>query len=249
MKVYLAGFKTIAKHYKKDTSKINILSSFFEHKTGNFGDYVYNDNHILDSGAFSFFGGKKVDWKDYTKKYCEFIKKTNQSLFFELDIDSLTSLEYAENIRTEIEQKTGKQPIVVWHPSRGIDYWHKMCENYNYVAISASGAYQSRWTRTEKGVLVMKKMITIAKKNKTKVHGLGYTNIEKLKELKFDSVDSTSWLMASRFGEFHWFEKGVIKKTTPRELKRETIKSKQTEMLINNLNQWVKFQKYADKNL
>jgi hypothetical protein len=249
MKVYLAGFKTLEKHYEKDISKVNILSSFFEHKNGKFGDYVYSENHILDSGAFSFFGGKKVDWQNYTNKYCDFIKKTNQKLFFELDIDSLTSLKHAENLRTEIEQKTGKQPIVVWHPSRGIDYWYKMCEEYNYVAISASGAYQSKWTRTEKGISAMFKMLSIAKKNNTKVHGLGYTVMKNLSNLQFDSIDSTTWLNAGKFGELQWFENGKINKRQAIQENKKTIKSKQTEMLINNFEEWIKFQKYADENL
>tara|TARA_R110001606_G_scaffold117492_2_gene246995 strand:- start:1421 stop:2170 length:750 start_codon:yes stop_codon:yes gene_type:complete len=249
MKVFLAGFKTLEKHYEKDIKDVNILSSFYEHKNGKFGDYVYSDNHILDSGAFSFFGGKKVDWGQYTNNYCDFIKKTNQKLFFELDIDSLTSLEHCENLRSEIEQKTGKQPIVVWHPSRGIDYWQKMCEEYKYVAISASGAYQSKWTRTEKGILAMSKMLNIAKKNNTKVHGLGYTVMKNLPKLPFDSIDSTTWLNAGKFGEIQWFENGKIHKRQALQEKMRTIKSKQKKMLINNFEAWIKFQKYADANL
>ena len=65
MKVYLASFKTIEKQWKQPTNDIYLLSSFYEHKTGSFGDYVCQKKHILDSGAFSFFDGKKkIDWID-----------------------------------------------------------------------------------------------------------------------------------------------------------------------------------------
>ena len=250
MKVYLAGFKTIEKHYTEPTKDIYLLSSFYEHRTGKHGDYVNQKNHILDSGAFSFFGGgKKIDWNEYVKKYCDFIKKTDQELFFELDIDKVTSLNHAEELRTKIEQSTGKQPIPVWRPSRGVDYWHKMCEEYNYVAISASGAYDSAWTRDKKAIPVIQKMLSIAKTNNCKVHGLGFTVMKLLPLMKFDSIDSTTWLNAAKFGELQWFANGIINKKQAAQEKKRTIKSKEKDMLKFNFNEWVKFQKYADANL
>ena len=81
MKIYLAGYKTLEKHYNQSIEDVYILSSYYEHKNGKFGNYVYSKNHILDSGAFTFFGGKKVDWEKYTYAYCDFINKTKQELF------------------------------------------------------------------------------------------------------------------------------------------------------------------------
>ena len=52
MIIYLAGYKTIEKYYKETTNDIYLLSSFWEHKSGKYGDYVLQDKHILDSGAF-----------------------------------------------------------------------------------------------------------------------------------------------------------------------------------------------------
>jgi len=250
MKVYLAGFKTIEKKYTEPTKDIYLLSSFYEHRNGRYGNYILGDNHILDSGAFSFFGGgKKVDWDNYTLQYCKFIKDTKQKLFFELDIDKVTSLTHAEILRDKIEQSTGMQPIPVWRPSRGIEYWHKMCEEYNYVAISASGAYDSAWTRKKKFIPILQTMLSIARKNSTKVHGLGMTSMSLIQKLRFDSIDSTTWLNAAKFGEFQWFSNNIINKKQARQLKKKTIKNKEKEMLNHNFNEWVKFQKYADKNL
>lgn len=245
MKIYLAGYKTLEKHYTKSIDNVYILSSYFEHKNGKFGDYVYSDNHILDSGAFSFFGGKKVDWDQYTDSYCNFINKTKQNLFFELDIDKVTSLSHAESLRKTIELKTNKQPIPVWRPSRGIDYWHKMVKNYPYVAISASGAYDSKWTRDKKAIPVLAKMIKIAHDNNSKVHGLGYTNMKNIKILKFDSIDSTTWLNSAKFGELQWFANGIINKKQCATIGKKTIKHKEKDMLRNNFEQWIKLQQYA----
>lgn len=249
MKVYLAGFKTIEKHYPEPTKNIYLLSSFYEHRTGKHGDYVNQENHILDSGAFSFFGGgKKIDWNDYVKKYCDFIKKTNQKLFFELDIDKVTSLEHAEQLRNQIEQSTGRQPIPVWRPSRGIDYWYKMCEEYSYISISASGAYDSAWTRDKKSIPVIQKMLLIAYQNNCKVHGLGLTAIPLLKKLKFYSVDSTTWLGA-RFGQIFQFQNTTVKNWSKKQLNLNNHLINSRKAHLYSFKEWVKFQKYADANL
>ena len=247
MKVYLAGFKTIEKIYNKPTKDIYLLSSFYEHRNGRYGNYVLENNHILDSGAFSFFGGgKKIDWDNYTLQYCKFIKDTKQKLFFELDIDKVTSLTHAEILRDKIEQSTGKQPIPVWRPSRGIEYWHKMCEEYNYVAISASGAYDSAWTRKKKYIPILQTMLSIARKNNTKVHGLGFTSIPMLKKIKFDSVDSTTWNVGGKFGNVCLFRNNKYSKQwRPKNKRVKNI----NDLHLFNFNEWVKFQKYADKNL
>ena len=59
MIVYLAGFKTIEKDWQKPTQDIYLLSSFWEHKNGKYGNYVTQDRHILDSGTFTFLNNKK----------------------------------------------------------------------------------------------------------------------------------------------------------------------------------------------
>lgn len=102
MIIYLAGPKPIWEKIKKwkisDVGKLEDvywLSSFWEAKTGSYGDYAISPNHILDSGAFSAFSGKfnNFDWDDYCNKYIKFIKQTNNSLFFEMDIDVVVGLE------------------------------------------------------------------------------------------------------------------------------------------------------------
>ena len=248
MKVYLAGFKTIEKVWGKPTEDIYLLSSFYEHKTGRYGDYVFQEKHILDSGAFSFFGGgQSVDWKKYVGQYCDFIKKTNQKLFFELDIDLITSLKFAEQLRKEIEFQTGRQSIPVWRPSRGLEYWHKMIEEYSYVAISASGAFDSAWTRTNEGLRIMQKLLALAHAKNCKVHGLGYTFISTLKQVPFDSIDSTTWNVGGKYGNVCLFDKNwnSARQRRPKNMRVKDVKN----LHLYNFENWVKFQKYAEQNL
>ena len=241
--VYLAGYKTIENIHKEPTDDIWLLSSFFEHKSGRFGNYVYQDKHILDSGAFSTFKNpekaRSFDWDNYVKKYIAFIKLTKQKLFFELDIDCVVGLEKVEYYRKQIEDAVGTQPIPVWHSNRGWNYFEMMCENYPYVSIG-SGRYN-----TENYVSVLNKFIGVAHKNNCKIHGLGFTKTPLLHKLNFDSVDSTTWLCGIRGGHLYQFNNGIIKQVH----KPKGTRAKYKQVHLFNFNEWLKFQKYAQTNL
>ena len=59
-----------------------------------------------------------------------------------------------------------------------------MCEDFEYVAIAGTGKHGTRWTRGKNGVEVLNKLIKIAHKHKTKVHGLGYTPMKTIKKVR-----------------------------------------------------------------
>jgi hypothetical protein len=208
--------------------------------------YCYSDNLILDSGAFTFFGGKKVDWNIYVDNYIDFINKCNKKLFFELDIDSIVGLSQVEDIRKRIINKTGKNPIPVWHPSRGIDYYKRMVDEFDYIALSLSGQYTSAWIKNPNADKVIYKLLSLANKNNCKVHGLGYTKLSKLGKFNFYSVDSTSWIMSMKFGNIKIFNgKGMEGVKRPDNTKMINPKLR----LKQGFDEWVKFQKYAEGNL
>jgi hypothetical protein len=251
MIVYLAGFKLIENHFKEPTKDIYLLSSFWEYKSGKFGEYVLQDRHILDSGAFSAINDKtgkykNFDWDNYVKKYIAFIKKTNQKLFFELDIDCVIGLEKVEYYRKKIEDSVGIPPIVCWHANRGADYWIKCCEEYPYVALGTTKA-SNAGQKMRKDPTILNWFINHAHKNNAKIHGLGFTSIPWLSKLKFDSVDSTSWISGGKYGGgIDIFKNNKIIKLT----KSDNTRIKDRPRLhLYNFKEWVKFQKYAEKNL
>lgn len=250
MIVYLAGYSTIYRYYNKDVSDVSLLSSFWEISKENYGNYVFQEKHILDSGAFTAINDKSgkyknFDWDNYCNKYIEFIKKSNQKKFFELDIDCVVGLKKVEYYRKLIEDKTGIAPIVCWHENRGKEYWIESCEKHPYVAVgTTNAAKQGRLFR--QNPLYLKWFIEIAHKSNTKIHGLGYTNTKLLNKLHFDSVDSTTWLSGGRFGQIYKFENGSMEYTCP----PENMKAKNhIQANVHNFKQWIKFQKYAEKYL
>jgi hypothetical protein len=198
---------------------------------------------LLDSGAFSFFGGKKVDWSEYTSSYIKFINDYDVKHFFELDIYSIIGIDNTLKLRDKIEKETGKQTIPVWHKFLGIQFYKNLCDNYKYIAIGASGMHGTEWTR--KNPEILKSLVDYANNKKVKVHGLGYTNLKQLQVIKFHSVDSTSWLSGNRFGAVYNFNgQGLDKVNKP--AGKRVITNKTAK---HNFTEWVKYSNYAYLNL
>lgn len=200
---------------------------------------------LLDSGAFTFMQGKtSVNWDEYTEEYAEWIKAYNIEHFFELDIDSIVGLKKVERLRSRLEQLTGRQPIPVWHKSRGKDYFLATCKDYKYVAIGGIVTQEIPRQLYESG---FPWFIAKAHEDGAKIHGLGYTSIEGIHKYHFDSVDSTAWLYGNRGGYLYQFNNktGLFNKVqTP---KGTRLKSQ--EAALYNFNEWIKFQQYALKKL
>lgn len=243
MKIYLAGEHPVKNgRQAKSWDGMNILESFYYCRNNRHFRRLFPTckNFILDSGAYSFMRGNHGDvndWKSYTISYGEFIAEYDIDLFFEMDIDNLVGIEEVERLRKIIENVTGKKPIPVWHRDRGKDYFLKMCDEYEYVAfggILTDGIPKSKIDRC------LPWFITEAHRRGAKIHGLGYTSLTKLKNLHFDSVDSTAWLYGNMSGCVYKFRNdGTMDKIEGKG------RLKSTNVARHNFNEWVKFSKYA----
>lgn len=196
---------------------------------------------LLDSGAFTFFSSKpkNVNWEEYVDRYADFINRNKVNHFFELDIDKLIGYDNVLKLRKRLETKTGKQCIPVWHKFRGKENFLSMCDEYKYVAV---GGIISGEIPKEK-YPIFTYLINEAHKRGSKIHGLGFTNLEGIRKYHFDSVDSTTWTTGNRFGAVYKFNgKTMIKfgKGGGQRL------SDSRKVALNNFLEWVKFQKYAD---
>lgn len=254
LNIYLAGVKSrrwcvdewLSGQEDKSTETINlsILESFYY--ADEWIEWVIPrlKNFMLDSGAFTFMTSHKgkVDWADYLRKYADFINRNNVKLFYELDIDSVVGYDKVLEMRKFLEAETGKKPIPVWHKSRGKEEFLKMCNEYSYVAIG--GIVSKEITRKEYKYFPW--FINEAHKRGAKIHGLGFTNLEGIQKYHFDSVDSTSWTTGNRFGSIYRFNGRTMEKFDKKEGQRL---ADSRAVAINNFNEWVKFQKYAETHL
>lgn len=252
MRVFLAAainqYKNIREFSDIDFRSVYLLESYYyllSNKKAPESIWTANDNFLLDSGAFTYMvkGKDDTDWMKYTEAYADFINKYDIKHFFELDIDSIVGLEKVEQLRERLESLTGKRSIPVFHLSRGKQYFEWMCKNYSYVAfggILTDGLPSS----------VIEKyfpwFIAIAHKNNAKIHGLGYTS-SKLGNFRFDSVDSSSWLMGNISGGYCKFDLQAGKVKTCNRPEGTKIRNYK-EVMTHNFLEWVKFQKYADVN-
>ena len=236
---YRGGFsKTIYEH------RPYILESFYyadedtERLLPYFGDF------LLDSGAFTFMQNAKshVDWNEYIERYADFINRNKIEKFFELDIDSITGYNKVIDYRKKLENLTGKQCIPVWHRNRGYSEYLRLCDEYSYIAIGGIAIKEIQ--KTEYPVFTA--MIRDAHKKDCKVHGLGFTQLSELKKYRFDSVDSTAWTAGNRFGYLYYFDGKTMRKIFPE--KNQRIVKPREAALINYI-EWIKFQKYAERNL
>ncbi|MCC8152968.1 MAG: hypothetical protein LIP01_01370, partial [Tannerellaceae bacterium] len=94
--------------------------------------------------------------------------------------------------------------------------------------------------------MVLRWFIQEAHKRNSKIHGLGFTDTKFLPFLKFDSIDSTTWLAGARYGQMFLYKDGEMIKFKPPKGKRA-----KSHTIVNkhNFNEWVKFQKYAEQYL
>ena len=249
MEIYLAGSEARAKQMNEDNKDnlfkgTNVLQSYYY--CNEFTEKVVIpscDSFMLDSGAFTFFSsGKNVDWNDYIEKYADFIVRNDVKLFFELDIDVLIGYENVLRLRKKLESLTHRKCIPVWHRSRGLDEFIKMCKEYDYVALGGIAIKEI----SRKEYKYFPKLIKIAHDNGAKIHGLGFTSLKGITKYHFDSVDSTSWVSGNRFGKIYKFNGKTMVWYNKKDGQRLADSRK---VAVHNFKEWAKFAEYAKNNL
>ena len=250
MNMYLAGqapWKEKGLYDETIKSRgVHILESFYYADEWTEKMIPYFGKFLLDSGAFTLFSDKSkgngIVWEDYVDRYADFIVRNKVELFFELDIDKLVGKDKVLELRRRLEKKAGRQCIPVWHKFRGKEAFLRMCDEYKYVAI---GGIVSKEIMPEE-YKYFPWFIDKAHKAGAKIHGLGFTALTGLPKYHFDSVDSTAWTTGNRFGAVYKFDGRTMVKINRGEGQR--LKDSRA-VAINNFNEWVKFQKWAEVHL
>ena len=249
MKVHLAGVMPwrsegiydpiIAEHKPYILESFYYVNEITTRQIPNFGSFM------LDSGAFTFLQNRQsgnILWEDYVERYAHYINENKVKLYFELDIDGVVGYPAVLDLRKRLEGLTGTQSIPVWHKSRGIQEFKKMCHEYPYVAI---GGYVIK-ELSQSDLDYFPIMIDYAHKCGAKIHCLGYTKLKNLRNHHFDSVDSTTWTSGNRFGYYYKFDgKTIVRFDKPEGYRIADAK----HCAVHNFIEWLKFQKWADTHL
>lgn len=244
MKVFLAGTYTRERLFREEMPKpLYILESFYYVKEWQMQRMQEWKMFLLDSGAFTFMSNtSSCDFDKYLYNYIQFINKYDIKYFFELDIDNVVGYEKVLQMREILEKETGKKCIPVWHKKRGLQDFEETTKKYNYVAIGGIVTKEIQ----KKDYDIFSYLLSIAHKNQCRVHGLGFTSTEGMKKYRFDSVDSTKWLSASRYAQVQYFDGKAIKNYKTQAGKKMVHYQTVDDFVFK---EWIKFQKYAEVNL
>lgn len=198
--------------------KWNLMSYYYVKGNPQLAEYIRDHSELvmIDSGAHSFQRGKKVDWVEYTKQYAEFIKtydRPNVVGYFEMDVDGVIGYDNVLKLRKILESASDKI-IPVWHDSRGVEEFKKMCRDYAGKVVAFSGI---RGEIKDHQYLMFLKY---AKKYNCKVHCLGMTRKKILDVVPFDYTDSSSWKQSGIYGRID--NKGKVTREFSK-VKREVV--------------------------
>lgn len=200
MKIYLVVGDKIRMQYFQEFSYPYVLISYYylTHSSGyKLSDFPEGQDIMLDSGAFTADSKKvKID----LKKYAEFIKENQQYITTSVNLDVIgDKMENSESAKLSYQnlkklESYGVKPIPVFHQREDLKVLDYYCEHYNYVGLGGVGNLGNFARRVE----WLNKIFT--RYPNQKFHGFAITDFKVLMRFPFYSVDSTSWLMGSRFG-------------------------------------------------
>lgn len=225
-------------------NKPPLLQSYFYDKERVLTDL--SNDIMFDSGAFTLFSSKNrtsdIDWEKYVDSYADFIRTNKIKRYLELDIDALIGYDKVKVLRSRLEKRVGWKSIPVWHKSRGLEDFKAMCDSHKYVSIG--GIVSGEIKKNEFHHL--KTLINMSHEKGCLIHGLGFTKINILDQYHFDSVDSVSWKGGSMYGYCYIFDGKNMNKIYPTNTQK-FIGGRNS--FGHDLNEWIKFQKYAERFL
>lgn len=229
-----------------DFSKSYILQTYYKIKPGDEKYQEMAKDFLMDSGAFSVMNSKRqastFNALEYTKKYATYIKERNIKSFIELDIDGVFGIKTYIDCLHCLQDITGLEPLRVWHKRRGFRYWDELTKKFDRVCI---GGIAVKDISLDDEVL-FNYLLSTAKKNNCKVHGLGVGSAKYLRKYDFDSVDSAGWLSSMQFGKLYKFDGHEVNWYKTDEINPEGERLARRFSGIYALKEWAEFSYYID---
>jgi len=149
---------------------------------------------FMDSGAFTASTkGVKID----IKEYAQWIRENREYIHTYANLDVIGNAEATWENQQRLEDM-GLNPLPVFHTREPWEYLERYVEKYDYVGLG--GLVPFAKGRDPVYVPWVLKCFKMAK-DKCVFHGFGVTNWEALKNFPWYSVDSTSWLAGTQYGQ------------------------------------------------
>lgn len=156
---------------------------------------------FLDSGAFSMFTqGVKVNLDEYAR----YIESHTDMVEFASNVDAIGAGREAESYANQKYMEQCKLPVPIYpvHHARDDDRWlvKYLDEGYDYIFLGGmvpeTTGYLYEWLDR-----IWDKYLALPDGTaRVKIHGFGLTTWELMERYPWYSVDSTSWVMISSYG-------------------------------------------------
>lgn len=197
-------YENLAGVFCKPEPKFHELRSYWELKNNRSLTLDrYGKTFFLDSGAFSAKNsGTEVSFNEYA----DFIERHKDSVDMYCNLDVIpenTSMEAKKFAAAKSfgnlqkYEAMGLKPMPVFHCNEPFEYLEYYVWNYDYIAIGGlvddniSDFLAKCWTHY---------LLNPDGTPKIKVHGFGMTSLSLMQQWPWYSVDSTTWLVHSKYG-------------------------------------------------
>lgn len=160
--------------------------------------YPQAQNIFLDSGAYTLNKeNSEYTYEDAVKlaqQYMEFVSANidRVSLVSEFDAKIL-GFDRIRDTRTAFYDNLDPDKFMpIWHEEYGLEELERMCSSYNVVGVPVTYIGDKSLIPVLNGYV---------RKYGVRLHGVAITGRKLLKEVRWDSVASMSWLSPLRFGD------------------------------------------------
>ena len=191
--------------------------------------FLTNQHIFVDSGGYSI---NKEDseytneqLKELAKEYYDFVANNLDriDMFSEFDALSLGK-DWIEAYRPGINStELTSKFLVVWHSEEGLEELERLCRDYHRVGILKVDAFDRDLTPI---------LNSVVKKYGVQLHGLGVTSMDAMREIRWDSVSSTSWISPIQYGDTHVWTGSELKRY-PKKYK-ERARKQHRQLFMNN---------------
>lgn len=157
---------------------------------------------FLDSGAFSAFTqGSRID----IDAYAAYIKTNHDIIHQAASLDIIGRDSEAGTYANQKRLESLGCRVLPTHHARDRDEWlvRYLEDGYDYICLGGMVPENSRYLQIWLDHIFSKYLTNKDGTPKVKVHGFGLTSVPLINRYPWYSVDSTSWVLTSRFGQIY----------------------------------------------
>lgn len=160
--------------------------------------YPDQQNIFLDSGAFTLNREESQYTRDeamtLAQGYEEFVKNNvdRVSLISEFDARLLGKSQIEWSRKNFYDNLPQEKFMPIWHAEDGVDELEQLCSTYSVVGITSTDIGDKSLIPVLNGYV---------SRYGVRLHGVAITGRKSIREVKWDSVASMSWLSPTRFGD------------------------------------------------